>query len=290
MFGLKRMLLVGAIAALSVSATTTDANACWWWRGCAPACYTSCCYYPTTYYYSCYTPTCCDAYYGTAWYVGVRPGPVRRLLLGPYRYYWAGNAYYYGGYVSYTSGCCGDGVVVTAPSQPQQPTPAQPAQPAPVEPSPTPASPAPADAPAAPAPPLSPPSTAPLAPPAGLTPTNPPLTPPAAPSSPFAPPLGTGSFYSPTPSAADSGLLTIYVPADAKVTVNGHVTKSTGTKRQYVSYGLQPGMSYKYEIKAEVVRDGQIVDEVRTVVLTAGSRNTVAFSFHNLTTGSLAAN
>lgn len=289
MFSLKRVLLVGAIAALLVSATTTDANACWWWRGCAPACYTSCCYYPTTYY-SCYTPTCCDGYYGSAWYVGVRPGPVRRLLLGPYRYYWAGNVYYYGGYVSSPTSCCGDGVVVTSPSAPQQPTPAQPAQPAPVEPSPTPMTPAPADAPAAPNPPTSAPSSGPLAPPAGFTPSNPPLTPPTAPSSPFAPPLGAGSFFTPTPSPADSGLLTIYVPADAKVTVNGHVTKSTGTKRQYVSYGLQPGLSYKYEIKAEVVRDGQVYDEVRTVVLTAGARNTVAFSFHNLTTGSLAAN
>jgi len=290
MFSLKRVLLVGAIAALLVSATTTDANACWWWRGCAPAYYTSCCYYPTTYYYSCYTPTCCDGYYGSAWYVGVRPGPVRRLLLGPYRYYWAGNVYYYGGYCSYISTCCDGGAVVTSPSGSQQPTPAQPAKTAPVEPSPTPMNPTPADAPAAPNPPTSAPSTAPLAPPAGFTPANPTLTPPTAPSSPFTPPLGAGSFYSPAPSPTNSGLLTIYVPADAKVTVNGHVTKSTGTKRQYVSYGLQPGLSYKYEIKAEVVRDGQVYDEVRTVVLTAGARNTVAFSFHNLTTGSLAAN
>ena len=111
----------------------------------------------------------------------------------------------------------------------------------------------------------------------------PPLTPPAGGG--YAPPT---TFHSPTP--AESGLLTVYVPAEAKVTVNGYETKSTGTRRQYVSYGLQAGQSYKYEVKAEIVRDGQIVEESKTVVMVAGSKNSAQFAFAVEPAESLAAN
>ena len=53
------------------------------------------------------------------------------------------------------------------------------------------------------------------------------------------------------PAAGESGLLTVWVPYDAKVTINGLLTKSTGSKRHFVSYGLRPGYTYKYEVKAE---------------------------------------
>ena len=55
--------------------------------------------------------------------------------------------------------------------------------------------------------------------------------------------------------------LTVSVPADAKVFVNGMATTSTGTTRQYVSRGLASGYSYSYEIRVEVTRDGRIVEE-----------------------------
>ena len=77
-------------------------------------------------------------------------------------------------------------------------------------------------------------------------------------------------------------MLTVWVPYDAKVTVNGLETKSTGSRRQFVSYGLKPGLSYKYVVKAEVVRNGQTVEDTRTVTLTAGQITAVAFGF-NLT-------
>jgi uncharacterized protein (TIGR03000 family) len=81
------------------------------------------------------------------------------------------------------------------------------------------------------------------------------------------------------PTQDTSGLLTIWVPAEAKVTINGLATRSTGSKRQYVSFDLAPGMSYKYEIRGQIVRDEQLVEESHTVALTAGQRTTVAFSF-----------
>ena len=82
------------------------------------------------------------------------------------------------------------------------------------------------------------------------------------------------------PTAGDSGILTVWVPNEAKVTINGLLTKSTGSKRHFVSYGLRPGYTYKYEVKAEVVREGKIVTEEQTVSLTAGEHGGVAFGFN----------
>lgn len=61
--------------------------------------------------------------------------------------------------------------------------------------------------------------------------------------------------------------------------INGLVTKSTGAHREYVSYGLRPGYVYKYEIRAQVVRDGQLVEDTSTVYLAAGAHKAVAFRF-----------
>ncbi len=82
-------------------------------------------------------------------------------------------------------------------------------------------------------------------------------------------------------TSATSGVLTVWVPYDAKVTVNGLPTHSTGTKRQFISYGLKPGYSYKYVIRASVVREGQTEEELpQTVTLTAGQIKSVAFGFN----------
>ena len=87
----------------------------------------------------------------------------------------------------------------------------------------------------------------------------------------------------------NSGILTVWVPYDAKVTINGMATKSTGSRRQFVSYDLKEGFSYKYEVKAEVVRDGKIVEDNKSVILTAGSNTAVAFGFNIIPTEGLAA-
>ena len=47
----------------------------------------------------------------------------------------------------------------------------------------------------------------------------------------------------------NAGLLSVWVPEDAKVYVNGHLTKSLGSYRQFLSNGLTPGLSYKFEIR-----------------------------------------
>ena len=49
---------------------------------------------------------------------------------------------------------------------------------------------------------------------------------------------------------------------------------------QFVSFGLKPGFSYKYVVKAQVVRNGQVQEDTRTVTLTAGEVTAVAFGFN----------
>jgi uncharacterized protein (TIGR03000 family) len=78
-----------------------------------------------------------------------------------------------------------------------------------------------------------------------------------------------------TDSAA---MLTVSVPADASVYVNGNRTTSTGELRHYVSRGLTPGAAYTYRIRAEFTRGGEVVTETKTVRLTAGGTASLAFN------------
>ncbi|MBN1394261.1 MAG: TIGR03000 domain-containing protein [Pirellulales bacterium] len=216
-----KCLLIGAVVAITVSFVAPQAEAQWW----------GCCYRPVTWG-CCYTPSytsvgCYDSCCYGGWYLGWRPGPVRRLLFGRYKWYWGG--YCYPTYDCCWTDCCTD--VSTCGS----------------------ASPAPAENP---------------------TPAQKPVEPPTMPAEPApTPEINTTSFDT-------SGVLTVWVPYDAKVTINGLKTTSTGSRRQFVSHGLTPGFSYTYVVKAELVRDGQLLEDTRTVTLTAGKVKAVAFGFN----------
>ena len=111
-----------------------------------------------------------------------------------------------------------------------------------------------------------PPATAPTPPVAPvLAPSNtgavPPITPPSGATPPLSTPTipeGGGGLLPPTHGASlegvrgDSCLLTVWVPYDAKVTINGMPTTSSGSRRQFVSYGLRPGYTYSYEVTASI--------------------------------------
>jgi uncharacterized protein (TIGR03000 family) len=73
--------------------------------------------------------------------------------------------------------------------------------------------------------------------------------------------------------------LTVNVPDDAKIYVNGQSTTSTGAARQYVSRDLKSGFNYTYEVRAEVTRDGRTVEQVKKVDLRAGETASLAFDF-----------
>jgi uncharacterized protein (TIGR03000 family) len=247
-----KCLLIVVVVALSSVASQADAQ---WWGGYRSAAWGCCGYTPS---YSCYSPcytavSCYSPCYDTCgWYLGCRPGPIRRALFGPYRSYWAGSyagccytaGCYTGGCGVTYEGCCGSSTAAPAagptPAPGQTPTPAK----KPI------AEPAMPGEPAAPTPPA-----------------------PAEPAAPAAPKT-TGM------SAEESGILTVWVPYDAKVSINGMETRKAGSRRQFVSYGLKPGLSYKYVVKAQLVRNGQMQEDVRTIVLTAGEVTAVAFGFN----------
>ena len=288
-------LFVGAIAVAILSGSAMKADAFWWWGGYRPVAYSAC--YTSCYTVPCYTASYCYdpcGYTSCGYYLGWRPGPVRRLLLGRYRWYYGCSTV--PGYC-YDS-CCGTSMTVTAPavvSQPAEPKPAQrpEPQPAPTSPPaiPEPTYPMPAIIPqpqSTPAPAVPSPMPAEPAPTSLPGMSDPALPPAAAPGFDFNPlePTRPSSSYVPKPE--NSALISVWVPFDAKVIVNGHVTESKGSRRQFVSYGLQPGYSYKYEVKAQLIRDGKILEDVRTVTLTAGQDTSVAFGFQSLPSQALA--
>jgi uncharacterized protein (TIGR03000 family) len=79
-------------------------------------------------------------------------------------------------------------------------------------------------------------------------------------------------------AASDSVVLTVNVPADAKVFVNGRATTSTGEVRRFGSAGLERDATYRYQVRAEFVRDGKPVSEEKTVTMTAGQSGSLAFN------------
>ena len=82
-----------------------------------------------------------------------------------------------------------------------------------------------------------------------------------------------------TSNSVNGALLTVNVPNQARVVVNGIPTRSKGSQRRYVSKGLTPGFSYTYEVKAEANVDGKPVVQTKTVQLRAGEQANLAFDF-----------
>lgn len=103
----------------------------------------------------------------------------------------------------------------------------------------------------------------------------------------YSAPVEGGSVLPETPEPPDAteqtsttsqATLTVNVPSDALVYVNGVKTKSVGSERSYISRGLQGGFNYTYEVRAEVERDGKTIEETKMVSLTAGRTARVAFA------------
>jgi len=70
--------------------------------------------------------------------------------------------------------------------------------------------------------------------------------------------------------------ITITVPSDARVSIDGTATISTETTRTFESPILMTGKSYTYTFQAEFVRDGKNVVVTRNVQVKAGSDITVS--------------
>ncbi len=203
-------------------------------------------------------------YSGSSWY-----NPNWGCYSGYYSSY---DTPWYGSY-GVASDCCNSVVIEPQADGGAAPTPAAPLAEDPATPAREPAS-------VLPTPPA--PTAIPPAPDANLPapPDNPPLPPPP------------GDAAKPTAGIrlpASATLLTVVVPEDAQVDVNGMLTKTPGTQRQYASYGLQPGYTYTYEVRARVTRNGQTVEDVQFVRVRAGEERQVAFDFGTRPNAAIAA-
>ena len=113
----------------------------------------------------------------------------------------------------------------------------------------------------------------------GSAPTSTPASAPAP-----APSYGPSSGPAPTPrppasyapaAAMNTVVLDVTVPSDARVVINDLLTTSTGEHRRYMSRDLQPGSVYRYQVRAEYMRDGKTTTDEQTVELTAGDTRSI---------------
>jgi uncharacterized protein (TIGR03000 family) len=80
------------------------------------------------------------------------------------------------------------------------------------------------------------------------------------------------------PTAAPATLL-VTGAADATVMVGGYVATSQGDTRTLVTPALAAGQDYHYDLKAEVVRDGQRLTITRAVTIRPGATTEVQLDF-----------
>ncbi len=79
-----------------------------------------------------------------------------------------------------------------------------------------------------------------------------------------------------TPTAAPARL-TIEVPANVKLYVDGALTKGEGETRNFHTPELQSGKTFYYELKAELTMNGKTVTEEKRVTVKAGDTLTEQF-------------
>jgi uncharacterized protein (TIGR03000 family) len=102
-----------------------------------------------------------------------------------------------------------------------------------------------------------------------------PVTHPNAPSAPSIENSITHPIDSPSPKIA---VLSVKVPANATVFVNGSPTLNKGTDREYICRNLQSGKHYNFTVRVEYIRNGQSVMQNQTVQLVAGQSATLDFT------------
>jgi uncharacterized protein (TIGR03000 family) len=106
---------------------------------------------------------------------------------------------------------------------------------------------------------------------------------PAGPMAPRAepvPPPKPGMALLPAPAT-----LVVTLPEGAQLSINDVPTTSADAQRTFVSPPLERGKSYYYNLRAEVVRDGQKTVSTRQVIVRAGQESRVQFEMPMTATG-----
>ncbi len=76
----------------------------------------------------------------------------------------------------------------------------------------------------------------------------------------------------------DRAMLSVLVPANAEIWLEGRPTKQTGTSRLYQTPPLMRGEEYDYEVRARWLVADRAVDATRHVKVRAGAKTEVDFT------------
>jgi uncharacterized protein (TIGR03000 family) len=79
-------------------------------------------------------------------------------------------------------------------------------------------------------------------------------------------------------ASADSARITVKLPEDAKLFVDGVLCPMASATRSFDTPKLNAGQSYHYQLKAEVVRGGKTTTVNRRIDFEAGQSIAVEFS------------
>jgi uncharacterized protein (TIGR03000 family) len=76
----------------------------------------------------------------------------------------------------------------------------------------------------------------------------------------------------------NSATLVVTLPENAKLTIDGEVTKSTSGTRTFSTPALEPGKTFKYTLKAEIPMSEKTEVITRDVQVRAGEETKVTLS------------
>ncbi|HMF14359.1 MAG TPA: TIGR03000 domain-containing protein, partial [Gemmataceae bacterium] len=93
-----------------------------------------------------------------------------------------------------------------------------------------------------------------------------------------APTERTAAYSGETPAQQATALVTVVVPADAEVFLDGDSTTETGSERRFITPPLTVGGRYSYTIRARWQQGGKTVDVSRKVPVTGGANVRVDFT------------
>jgi uncharacterized protein (TIGR03000 family) len=81
----------------------------------------------------------------------------------------------------------------------------------------------------------------------------------------------------PVPTRNTDVLLSVRVPENATVWINGDEATQTGSRREFTSSGHTPGKTYTYTIRARWEEGGKTVDRTQKVPVQGGERRVIDF-------------
>jgi len=89
---------------------------------------------------------------------------------------------------------------------------------------------------------------------------------------------GNGATYVSTGPTQNTAEINVHLPADARLFVDNVPCPLTSAKRTFNTPQLEQGKKYFYNLRAEVVRNGQTQSETVRVLLTPGQQVRVEFT------------